>query len=175
MQQKQGSYRFLDPKFKTFSRLFPQQEFIFPDSRLSNRGTTNLKKYRTNVFFLRCTGNVRARFDQKKKKIHLLSTCVTLGKKLKTFYYFPRLYLYFPDFFQVWEIAGQIWNLFQGFKTLYEPCKMIRHAEKVTTTRWVQFGDYMTVNYQDLLSAEQVLHILSLGTVKSIQTCCWDL
>ena len=52
---------------------------------------------------------------------------------------------------------------------------MIRHAEKVTTTSSVQFGDYMTVYYQDLLSAEQVLHIISLGTVKSIQTCRWDL
>ena len=88
---------------------------------------------------------------------------------------FPRLYLYFPDFFQVWEIARQIWSLFQEFKTLYEPCKKIRKAEEFTTTSWVQFGDYMTVNYQDLLSVEQVLHILSLGTVKSIQTCCWDL
>ena len=33
----QGSYRLLDPKFKTFSRLFSKKVLLFPDSRLSNR------------------------------------------------------------------------------------------------------------------------------------------
>ena len=32
----QGSYRFLDKKFKTFPKLFPKQSFHFPDSQLSN-------------------------------------------------------------------------------------------------------------------------------------------
>ena len=52
----QGSYRFLDPKSKTFSRLFPKQLFLVPNSSLSNRWSIKiLKNAGTKVFFmLRC-------------------------------------------------------------------------------------------------------------------------
>ena len=52
----QGSYKFLDPKFKTFSRLFPKQCFIFLDSRLTNRWS--IEKHRNQTFFMmhcKCT------------------------------------------------------------------------------------------------------------------------
>ena len=49
----QGSYRFLDPKFKTFSRLFfLTNNFLFPDSGLSNRlSIKTWKKERNKAFF----------------------------------------------------------------------------------------------------------------------------
>ena len=58
----QGSYRFLDPKVKTFSRLLPKQYFIFPDSRLTNRCAIETLKRKTHEpsFFhaaLRTHGN----------------------------------------------------------------------------------------------------------------------
>ena len=57
-QNYQGSYRFLDPKFKTFSKTI----YFFPDSRLSNRWSIETLQKRRNKAFttMRCkrTGEI---------------------------------------------------------------------------------------------------------------------
>ena len=71
---------FLDPEIKTLSRLFPKQQFLFWDSRLSKSVIDrDFKKSRNKCFF----------HDS------------NLSTKTKT-------YFTLSHFFQVWKIAGQI-------------------------------------------------------------------
>ena len=113
-QNYQGSYRFLDPKFKTFSKttyFFSRLKVI---KLVINRDLTKTKEQSFYHDALQTYRRDWIRFDQHEKNF----TCKTLAlafkkeRKGKTFYHFSRLYLYFPDFFQVWKIAGQISRLY---------------------------------------------------------------
>ena len=73
----------------------------------------------TIIFFFQTRGYQMGDLTKTKNKFTYRALVVALKK---TQDHFASLYLYFPDFFQVWKIAGQISRLFQGFKTLYEPC-----------------------------------------------------
>ena len=121
--------RFLDPKFKTFSRVFQKQYFIFLDSRLPNRWSIGtLKNAGTQAFFMmywKCMVTkaqcghrrvkkflilwlnswLRTRLNEilLREKIHLLSTCCSFEKK-------TRIFTIFPVFFQVWKVALQTYD-----------------------------------------------------------------
>ena len=106
---RQGSYRFLDPKFTTFSRLFLKQYTFFPDTRKTNRwsietlknagtklfhdalqtygnhgATRTYKNYKSSHSVIKCLqyGRDWIRFDHG-EKIHLWSTCYSFEKKKK--------------------------------------------------------------------------------------------
>ena len=107
--------------FKTFSRLFPSNNFFF-HSQHYQIDDRDLKETEEQSFFSWYAVNVRARLSKIwpiQKRCHLKSTSLVAAFK-KTW----RLHFYFPDFFQVWKIAGQILRLFQEFTTLYEPCTL---------------------------------------------------
>ena len=115
----QGLYRFLDPKFKTFSKLFSKTIISF--SRLK-RDLKNMQEQSVFMMLCKCTGWDWITFDKKEKNSfikHLLQHWKE--KKHKTFHHFSGLYLHFPNLFQVWKTAGHISRFLQEFKTLYEP------------------------------------------------------
>ena len=105
---RQGSYRFLDPKFTTFSRLFLKQYTFFSRHKENNWVINrDLEKRRNQAFFMtHCKRTVTTvqcghfktshsvitclqcgrdwiRFDHR-EKIHLWSTCCSFEKKKKT-------------------------------------------------------------------------------------------
>ena len=137
-------YKFLDPKFTTFSRLFPKQPFIFPDSRSPNNYVIkrDLENAVTRFFSrMRCklrvttimklihsvivlaTGKIER--DLNTEKIHFLSNCCNVekeNKKIPDFLPFFKTLSLFSEFFHIWKIALQILRHFQEFKTLYKSC-----------------------------------------------------
>ena len=103
-------YRFLDPKFKTFSRLFSKTIISF------FRLIRDLKNMQEQSFIMMLCKSM--------EKFTYKALVVALEKKLKTFHHFSGLYLHFPNLFQVWKTAGQISRFLQEFKTLYQPCRL---------------------------------------------------
>ena len=107
----QGSYKFLEPNFKTFSRFFFQNNKFFLQTQGYQIGDQQrpwktqepgfshdvLQTYSNHGAkrSLERSGNSHC-VIKRGKKLHLLST---------SWSFCFRLSLYFPDFFQVWKIA----------------------------------------------------------------------
>ena len=122
MQQKQGSYRFLDPKFKTFSRLFPKQEF----SRLEviKQGiNTDLKKYRTNVFFYDAL-ETYGRDLTKTKKILLIKHLCNFGEKTQDSLSFSQTS---PLFSRLLASLGNCWANLKSFSRIQNSVRTLQN------------------------------------------------
>ena len=127
-QQHTGFVQIFGSKIQDLFQTFFQNNNFFFQIRLKVIKyliNTDLKKKKRDKAFLtmhsKMYGQDWIRFDQKKIKLPLQTTCCTYENKLKTFHHFSRLRLHSPDFFQVWKIAGQISMLSQEFKTMYKP------------------------------------------------------
>ena len=97
-------------QIQDFFQSFSKTIIFFPDSRLSNRWSTDTLKTEQQNFFhdvLETYGQDWIRFDQNKKN--------------QDFAIFSRPNLQCQAFFRVWKIAGQILRFFREFKTLHEP------------------------------------------------------
>ena len=80
--------------FKTFSRLFPSNNFFF-HSQHYQIDDRDLKETEEQSFFSWYAVNVRARLSKIwpiQKRCHLKSTCSSFQKNLKTSFLFPRLF-----------------------------------------------------------------------------------
>ena len=80
--------------FKTFSRLFPSNNFFF-QSQHYQIDDRDLQETEEQSFFSWYAVNVRARWSKiwpKQKRCHLKSTCSSFQKNLKTSFLFPRLF-----------------------------------------------------------------------------------
>ena len=101
---------------------------LFPDSRLSNRWSTEALNNAWTKLFSWCTANRWnwIRFDHNKKKLHKKPAWCSFETNSRLFIIFLDL----NSIFQVWKIAGQISRLFQEFNTLHEtllraqPCSL---------------------------------------------------
>ena len=106
----QGSYRFLDPKFKTFFQTFSKTIISFSILKIIKQVINrDLYKMKKKKVFPWCAANVQMRLNKiwpAQKKISL----VTFKKTLS------RLYQYF---FQDWKIAGQISRLCMNLEIAY--------------------------------------------------------
>ena len=97
----QGSYRFLDPKFKTFFRLFSKTVISF--SRLKvikficRWSIETLKNEGTKLSHVLQTYGQDLTKTKKIFKALIKALVVALKKNLRLFIIFVRLYLYFPD------------------------------------------------------------------------------
>ena len=108
-KRAQGSYRFLDPKFKTFSRLFSKTIISFSIFRVIKLFIcrwliTTLKNEGTKIFSW-CAANKWA-------------TLSKIWPKQK------RLLQIFPDFISIFHTCsryGKFQDFFKSSKTLYEP------------------------------------------------------
>ena len=95
----QGSYKFLDPKFKTFPRPFSKKVIFFSDSRLTNRWSIETLNAGTKLFFMvHCTdtGEIEQDIDQNDKTSPLKHFLIVAlkkkrkKKKTKPFTFFPN-------------------------------------------------------------------------------------
>ena len=112
MGWSQGSYRFLDPKLKTFSRLFFQNNtFFFQTRGYQNVINRNLKDEGTKLFSW-CPANVQARLNKiwpiEKNCTHKAPS-VAVEEKIKTI--FPN----FLSIFQTFSRSGKLLGKFQDF------------------------------------------------------------
>ena len=101
---RQASYRYLDPKFETFSRLFSKTIISFPSLRLSNSSSIQTLKEAGTKLFSRCTANVWAKLDKiwpKRKKFNYKALVVALKKT-------PDFLPFLQDF-----ISGKLLGKFQ--------------------------------------------------------------
>ena len=124
---EQGSSGFLD---RLFPDVFHKKQFLFQDSKLSNRWSTESQTFKKNTgtkVFPWCTADIQARLIKiwpTQKKFHLLCTCCSFQKKLKTFYhFFKTLFLFsrpFPGLENCWanfktfpriqDSVGRLWD-----------------------------------------------------------------
>ena len=92
-------YRFLEPKFKNFFRLF---KFFFQTQgyQIGRWSKETVKKKGTKLFRdpLQMYGWHWIRFNHNEKNFNYKALVIALKKKIRTFYHFSRLYLHFPDF-----------------------------------------------------------------------------
>ena len=113
------SYRILDPKFKTFSRLYSKTKISFFRLKVIkyviNR---DLKK-------LWCATSIRARLNKiwtKRKKLTYKVLVVALKKKLKTFYHFFQTLSLFSRLFPGLESC---WANFKTFSRIQESMRTL--------------------------------------------------
>ena len=100
-------------QIQDFFQSFSKTIIFFPDSRLSNRWSTDTLKTQQQSFFhdvLETYGHGMGlnKIWPKQKESRLLAI-------------FSRPNLHFRAFFRVWKIAVQISRFFREFKTLHEP------------------------------------------------------
>ena len=108
---KHGSYRFLYPKFKTFSRLFSlfhNQGYQIGDQQRSWKTHELCFSYEA---LQTCINHSARRLN--KVWLRVKKTSFT-NQKIQPLYHFSRIFLYFPDYFQIWKIALQISRVFKN-------------------------------------------------------------
>ena len=124
----------LDSKFKTFSRLFFQNNHLF----LQNQGyqighqKRPSKKARTKLL-LWCGANIRARLNKiwpKRNKFTYEALSVALDKKRKSFYHFSHSLSLFSRLFPGLE------NCWANFKTFSRIQDSVRTLHKIDRWNW---------------------------------------
>ena len=109
-----GSYRFLDPKFKTFS----------PDSRLSNGWSIQtLKSAGTKLFYdaLQTYGGDWKKFYHNKKNATYKALAVALKKNSRLFTNFQTLFL----FFRLFPALESCWTNFKTFPRIQDSVRTL--------------------------------------------------
>ena len=124
----QGLYRFLDPKFITFSvQTFFQNSnninnvgFLFPDSRLSKRCSIETPKIQKQSFFhdaLQVPARDWLRFDQNEKNSFIKELCCSFDKKINSRLF--TIFRVFPGLKNCWAHL-KCFSRIQDY--LYKPC-----------------------------------------------------